>query len=240
MSNREKGPWNSLEIAKLACGLLTPMLLFWIGHIAKDSLRAAEESRKQLEAQRQTGETRRAAIQALSRFIYERRVRAEMLASALRRNAERPVGASKDELVKRKQLYDEAYVAWNANHQANLFLVRQVLGARDYSEFESIVEFRLVKQVFAPLDACLTRAYDRAIRDGDPRPELETCRAPELLQRALDCGYAITDELFKLATAGGDARQARSIVDERCPAEPTDGLTNRSSRPATPAAERRH
>jgi len=219
MTDQKKSPWNSLEVVKLAVGLLTPLLLFWIGYAANAALRRAEESSKQLEAQRQLAETRRTAIQALSRFIYERRVRAELLASALPRNAQKPVAASLDELVKRKQLYDEAYVAWNANHQANLFLVRQVLGAREYSDFESIVESRLVKLVFAPLDACLTRAYDRAIRGGDPRSELDTCGAPELLQRALDCGYAITDELFKLAGAGGDAEQARSIVDERCPAD---------------------
>ena len=217
MDDRKKNPWNSLEIVKLIVGLLTPLLLFWIGYMVNDSLRTAEESRKQLETQRQLAETRRAAIQALSRFIYERRVRAELLASALRRHAEKPVAASLEELVRRKQLYDEAYVSWNANHQANLFLVRQVLGAGDYSEFESMVEFRLVKQVFAPLDACLTRAYDRAIRNADPRPELERCRTPELLQRALDCGYAITDELFKLAGAAGDAGRAKSIVNERCP-----------------------
>jgi hypothetical protein len=218
MTDQPKNPWNSLELVKLAAGLLTPLLLFWIGYTANNSLRTAEESRTKLEAQRQLADTRRTAIQALSRFIYDRRVRAELLASALRRNAEQPVAASVDELVKRKQLYDEAYAAWNANHQANLFLVRQVLGVEDYSEFENVVEFRLVKLTFSPLDACLTRAYDRAIRGGDPRPELETCRATELLQRALDCGYAITDELFKLAGARADAGGARSILDELCPA----------------------
>jgi hypothetical protein len=218
MTDHAKGPWNSLEIVKVAVGLLTPLLLFWIGYVANQSLRAADESRKQVEAERQLADTRRTAIQALSRFIYERRVRAELLASALRRNAEKPVAVSIDELVRRKQSYDEAYVTWNAHHQANLFLVRQVLGAKDYSDFESVVEFRLVGLIFAPLDACLTRAYDRAIRGGDPRPELDTCRTRELLQRALDCGYAITDELFKLAGASGDAGRAGSIVDERCPA----------------------
>jgi hypothetical protein len=212
MGDPAKNPWNSLEIVRLAVGLLMPLLLFWIGHTVNDSLRT-------IEAQRQRAETRRTAVQALSRFIYERRVRAELLNSALRRNAEnrRPVAASVDELVRRKQLYDEAYVSWNANHQANLFLVRQVLGAERYSEFESIVEFRLVKQVFTPLDACLTRAYDSAIRGGDPRPELEKCQTSKLLQRALNCGYAITDELFKLVGAGGDAEQARSIVYKECP-----------------------
>jgi hypothetical protein len=218
MSDKEKSPWNSLEIVKLVVGLLTPLFLFLIGHMVSDSVRRAEDSRKELEAQRQLSETRRVAIQAFSRFIYERRVRAELLASALRRNAEKPVDASIDELVRRKQLYDEAYVSWNANHQANLLLVRQVLDAGDYSEFESIVEFRLVKQVFAPLDTCLTRAYDHAIRGGDPRPDLESCQTADLLQRALDCGYAITDELFKIAGIDKrNIRQAGSIIDERCP-----------------------
>lgn len=219
MSDKEKGLWNSLEVVKLSVGLLIPLLLFWIGYMVNDSLRRVEAGRKQLETQRQLSETRRAAIQALSRFIYERRVRSELLASALLRNAEKPVKTSTDELVRRKQLYDEAYVSWNTNHQANLFLVRLVLGASEYSEFESMVEFRLVKQVFAPLDACLTRAYDRAIRGEDPRAEIESCRASELLQRALDCGYAITDELFKLADAAGSALRAGSIVNERCPAK---------------------
>ena len=104
MDDRKKNPWNSLEIVKLIVGLLTPLLLFWIGYMVNDSLRTAEESRKQLETQRQLAETRRAAIQALSRFIYERRVRAELLASALRRHAEKPVAASLEELVRRKQL----------------------------------------------------------------------------------------------------------------------------------------
>ena len=43
-------------------------------------------------------------------------------------------------------------------------------------------------------------------------------RSQDLLHRALDCGYAITDELFKLAGGGGDnmQRAATTIVSERC------------------------
>src|SRR5437773_703607 len=103
MTDRAKTPWNSLEVVKLAIGLSTPLLLFWIGYATNEYLRASEESRRQLEAQRQAADTRRTAIQALSRFIYEQRVRAELLASELRWNAEKPVPASLDELVRRKQ-----------------------------------------------------------------------------------------------------------------------------------------
>jgi hypothetical protein len=98
-------------------------------------------------------------------------------------------------------------------------LVRQVLGATSYSNFESMVEVRLVGKTFAPIDSCLTQAYDLAIRAKDPRTTLAECRATELIQRALDCGYAITDELFKLSGPGGRPQEAESIVDSRCPKE---------------------
>lgn len=229
MSENNKSPWNSLEVAKLLVAFLTPLLLALIAYLVNQSFRTAEETRKQQEVDRQLSETRRMAIQNLSRFIYERRIRAELLASALRRNAEKPVPASMEELIKRKSSYDEAYANWGANHQANLLLVRQVLGANEYSEFERLLEFRLVRGIFAPLDACLTRGYDRAIRGGDPNSELKNCHVRDLLQRALDCGYAITDILFKLASAGKDQQIAdkpvsvliqpadRAIVNERCP-----------------------
>ncbi len=80
-----------------------------------------------------------------------------------------------------------------------------------------MVEFRLVGQTFSPLDGCLTRAYDASIRNKDPRPILKECNASELIQRALDCGYAITDELFKLSSPSGQSQESLSIVDSRCP-----------------------
>lgn len=226
--NKPKSPWNSLEVAKLAVGLLMPMALVAIGYVINSGFRSADEARaeanrqaersqKQLEDARQLAQTRQAAVGNFSRFIYERRVRSELLHSALRRHGDSPTEDSKKEVIERKRLYDEAYVNWNANHQANLLLVRQVLGATSYSNFESMVEFRLVAKTFAPIDSCLTRGYDLAIRAKDPRSTLAECRSAELIQRALDCGYAITDELFKLSGPGGRAQEAQSIVDARCP-----------------------
>jgi hypothetical protein len=139
-----------------------------------------------------------------------------MLASSMRRKA------SLDELRERKRLYDDAYAVWNTNHQANLFLVREVLQASDYSDFESDVENRLVGEIFRPLDSCLTRAYDARMAEQDPNPILQACSVSDLIQQALDCGYALTNELYKLSSADGDALRgqqqgAESEVSERCP-----------------------
>jgi hypothetical protein len=229
MTCDRKSHWNSLEVAKVIIGVLTPLVIFFLGYEVNKASRAADASRteavskaqqlkKELDDAKRAAETRQTAVTNFSRFIYERRVRSELLLSALQRNAMDPVDESRKELLERKRLYDEAYVAWNANHQANLLLVRQVLGTATYSNFEAMVEFRLVSKTFAPLDSCLTQGYDLAIRRQDPRPRLKDCKAAELIQRALDCGYPITDELFKLSSVGSNAVRSESIVESRCPA----------------------
>ncbi len=217
MNSESKSPWNSLEVAKLIVGLLMPLALAVIGYYVNNAFRLADEAKKELEETKQLAQTRQAAVGNFSRFIYERRTRSELLHSSLRRHANAPTADSRKELIERKRLYDEAYVNWNANHQANLLLVRQILGSTSYSDFEGMVEFRLVAKTFSPIDGCLTQAYDLAIRGSDPRPTLKECHATELIQRALDCGYAITDELFKLSGPAGKAKESASIVDARCP-----------------------
>ena len=223
-----KSPWNSLEIARLLASLLTPVLVVLLGFQINSSFRtadaareqaaqAAQRAQKELEAGRLQSQARQDAVTNFSRFIYERRARSELLASALKRHAESPTEDSRKEVLDRKRLYDDAYFNWNASHQANLLLVRQVLGSDRYSAFEGMVESRLVGQTFSPIDGCLTRAYDASIRSKDPRPILKECHASELIQRALDCGYAITDELFKLSSPSGRSQESLSIVDSRCP-----------------------
>lgn len=230
MSEPTRTPWTSLEIAKLVVGILTPIALAVFGYLVNASFRAADESRtealrkagtvqRELDQSQSIAATRQAAVASLSRYIYERRVRAEMLLSGLKRHANAPTDDSRKEVVERKHKYDEAYVSWNTNHQANLLLIRQVLGSSTYSEFEALLEFRLVSQVFSPLDKCLTEAFDAAIRSRDPRPIVKACQATELVQRSLDCGYAITDELFRLSVPNGAVSASASIVNSRCPAQ---------------------
>ena len=85
------------------------------------------------------------------------------------------------------------------------------------TNFEGMVEFRLVKNTFTPIDNCLTKAYDASIRGQDARPILKECKSGELIQRSLDCGYAITDELFKLSGGHGSVDGSESILDQMCP-----------------------
>ena len=228
MSDPKENPWNSLEVTKLVASLMTPLLLFWLAQTTNESIRAsdlarqavAEKSRlaqEELAESQRKAEARQLAVQQFSKFIYERRSRASLLASALKRHSSQPIPESKTEVIERKKLYDEAYFNWNANHQSNLLLVRQILESGRYSRFEGMVEFRLVKNTFTPLDACLTEAYDAVIRDKDARPILEECKSGELIQRSLDCGYAITDELFKLSGGHASLDSAGSIVESRCP-----------------------
>jgi hypothetical protein len=170
------------------------------------SARVQEGQRIRLES-----EARKDAVQALSRDIYERRARAEMLASSFRR------GAALDEIKERKRQYDDVYVRWNTNHQANLFLVREVLRSDQYSFIESVLEFTLVGKIFRPLDVCLTSAFDVRANGGDPAPILDQCDAKRLLQEALDCGYAISDELFKLSGGVTQQGQAAEEIGSKCP-----------------------
>lgn len=181
------------------------------GIIAGSFTHWLSSSQSEREQRRLLMQNRKAAVQRLSTFVYERRARAEMLASSFRRAA--PI----EEVKERKRLYDDAYVKWNANHQANLFLVRDVLEEKDYSYFESVVEFTLVGKVFAPLDACLTRAYDAAIKGDDPVALIDDCDARRLLQEALDCGYAVSNELYRLSGSVGTRADAEAEIKRRCP-----------------------
>jgi hypothetical protein len=209
-----KKTWNSLEITKLVVSILTPLLLFWIGYLVSDATRQSERALKEIEQTKELRRNNQLAVQNLAKRIYERRSRAELLASSLKRNV------SLDEIKKRKSQYDEAYFAWNRDHQANLLLVRSVLGEKQYSDFESMIEFYLVGKIFAPLDNCLTKAYDfRVLNGGSGKEILSSCKASELIQQALDCGYALTDELYKLTEQKGEGQRdkATSIVLQRCP-----------------------
>lgn len=211
----EENKWSSLEITKLAISVLTPLLLFWLGYLVSESAKQSERTLKGIEEIKEVHRNNQMAVQNLAKQIYERRSRAELLVSSIKRDV------SLDEIIKRKSQYDEAYFQWNRDHQANLLLVRTVLGETQYSDFEAMIEFHLIGKIFKPLDACITKAYDYRIKNNKSGQEiLNGCDASTLVQQALDCGYAMTDELFKL-TERGDKRQrdvASSIVSKRCPA----------------------
>jgi uncharacterized membrane protein YccF (DUF307 family) len=138
-----------------------------------------------------TQQARRKSVEALANLIYERRTRAGMVVSSMRRNA------PADEIQFRKRAYDEAYVDWNKNILLNLFVIREVGGDMKFAGLEKSFEDDLVASM-ADVDRCLTKAYDRKLAGEDVAPILDACRMPQLHQFVLDCGATLTDELYKL------------------------------------------
>ncbi len=206
------GDWTWLEVTKVVLGLLTPIAVLYLTFSAQGVVRDREST-----------QLRQERVQSLAEDVYSRRVRAELLASALRRHFAEPADESLAEVVERKRAYDEAYAAWNRASQSNLLSIRQLLAADAYSNLESVVESRLVRQGFAPLDTCLTHAYDQAIRGRNAAALLERCDVRRLLQFTLDCGYAITDELYR-ATELDAAKRAEAAfssgqIARRCDIE---------------------
>ncbi|WP_072395719.1 hypothetical protein [Hyphomicrobium sp. CS1GBMeth3] len=138
-----------------------------------------------------TYQARRAAIETIAHLVYERRTRAGMVASAIKRDTEI------DEVRHRKRAYDEAYVDWNKNVMLNLFAIREAAGDLDVSSLEPVFENYLIAAL-ADQDRCVTKAYDARLANQDAKAVLEACRMPELHQYVLDCGATFTNELYKL------------------------------------------
>ena len=117
-------------------------------------------------------QARKQSIESLVHLVYERRTRAGMVTSALKR------GADIDEIRYRKRAYDEAYVDWNKNVMQNIFAIREVTGEHLISGLEKYYEDGLVSAM-ADVDRCLTKAYDVRLANGDPKLEFEKCRMAE-------------------------------------------------------------
>lgn len=174
-------------------------------------------------------QARRQSIENLVHLVYERRTRAGMVASALRR------GADIDEVRYRKRAYDEAYVDWNKNVMQNIFAIREVTGEHMISGLEKYYEDGLVAAM-ADVDRCLTKAYDARLANAEPKAVLEACAMAPTHQFVLDCGATFTNELYKLTklsfipfatTAGNEGREtSERRIKAACTRPPS---------PATPA-----
>lgn len=188
---------------------------------------------------------RRQSVQGIADLIYERRTRAGMVVSSLRR------GAEADELRFRKRAYDEVFVEWNKRIQNNVLQVREVVGARETSVFERQMQDLLVPAL-AEMDTCLTKAYDLRLAGQEPMPTIEACRYPMLHQFALDCAKGLTDELYRLTRLSflpfsGNSRQEMAAATERVrevctrpavpPGEPAPAAAPTAPGTATPPAK---
>jgi hypothetical protein len=165
---------------------------------------------------------RQDAIKQMSNLVYERRTRAGMVVSSMRRLADT------EELKHRKRLYDEVYVDWNKNVRLNLFVIREVMGEKALSAFEQDFEELLIHPM-SLIDNCLTKAYDLKLAGTDPLPVLDACQMPMLHQLVLDCGATFTNEVYKLTrmsflptflpswrTTDDDRTAARARIKKGC------------------------
>lgn len=158
-------------------------------------------------------QARRQSIESMVHLVYERRTRAGMVASALKR------GADIDEVRFRKRAYDEAYVTWNKNIMQDMFAIREITGEHTQSTLEKHMEDGLVAAM-SDVDRCLTKAYDVRLANGDPKPLIEQCRMGDLQQFVLDCGATFTNELYKLSKLSflpffKNAKEGRDVSEQR-------------------------
>ncbi len=175
-------------------------------------------------------QARRQSIDSIVKLVYERRTRAGMVASALRR------GADIDEIRFRKRAYDESYVAWNTSIMQNIFAIREVTGEHMISSLEGHFQDGLVAAL-ADVDRCLTKAYDARLTNAEPKPILDQCRMSALHQFVLDCGATFTNELYKLSKLSfipfaKPAKEGREISEQRI----AKACIQPSAPPAAPVA----
>lgn len=237
--------WFALASAILN-GIITASVGAWLGQTY-----AKYQARKQ-------------SIESLVHLVYERRTRAGLVASSLRR------GADLEEVRYRKRAYDEAYVAWNKSVMQNIFAIREVTGEHMISGLEKYYEDGLVSGM-ADVDRCLTKAVDVRIANGDPKIELEKCNMTLLHRFVLDCGATFTNELYKLtklsfipfvdraglegremserrvqasctrsdaATSKPAPQSPRNTPDDRLPTQPDESASDpeqNAAQPSTPA-----
>jgi hypothetical protein len=186
-----------------------------------------------------TQQNRRKSVETIAHLIYDRRTRAGMVVSSMRRNA------ALEEIQFRKRAYDEAYVDWNKNILLNLFVIREVGGDMKFAALEKTFEDELVAAM-ADVDRCLTKAYDRKLAGEDVVPLLDACRMNQMHQFILDCGATFTDELYKLtrlsfspfSSAKAERRRLAEVnIKANCtrPPEPAVAPVNPPAAPLTGA-----
>lgn len=184
-------------------------------------------------------QSRRQSIETISNLLYERRTRAGMVASAIRRNADL------DEIRQRKRAYDDAYVAWNTQALRHLFVIRDIMGDGAAGQASIEQEFQdILVGAMADVDRCITKAVDARAGGGDGVAILAGCKMADLHQFVLDCGASFLNELDKLTrlsflpfagnTAAGKAK-AETRIRKGCAPPATAKAGSTPAPPAAPA-----
>lgn len=147
----------------LAITVLGFLLTGLLGTYIERIFSAGAEERAEMEAEITATLAREEAAQqsliALSRLSHERAVRADLLRSAIRRDAE--------SLVRRKKDYDVAYVAWNTELQSHFINLRKHFAANPDAitkqhRYEALIATHVATAggAYGLADSCLTDAFD--------------------------------------------------------------------------------
>lgn len=206
-----KPVWNSLEAVKLLVAVAVPVSIFVAGNKVADVTKAEASAKADREA-----------VQRLSQAILQRRAQSELLYSSVIRNFTfGQTDDSKTEMIERKKNYDAVWASWNADIRGNLLVLREIGGGPNV--LDSYFQNSLSLAIFKPMDACLTDAYDLAIRGKEEgKQKLYDCDIKSLLGQALNCGYMLTTQAQLISQDRSKAQQALDRVKRVCP-EPAVG-----------------
>jgi len=164
--------------------------------------------------------TRNNAIEAvtdLSNIVNERRERAALVISSIRRSA------SEEETNARKLAYDESYIRWNAKVPGDLLRIRAGLGVSYRSSYERYIDgltnfnillygtdaYKLLhgQQIspqpglFSAMDDCLTRAFD-IYKPAKPESAITAqkvvsdCKFRKMYSDSIACFSTISESLY--------------------------------------------
>jgi hypothetical protein len=168
-------------------------LTWGIGTILTDNYKNAQlANQRSIQAAERRRDLNIHGVNELSRLMYERRIRAELLFYSLLRHA--PLA----ELKERKAAYDTVFVRWNRDLQATQLTIRSMVGDTEYSELESYVQYGLTPH-FANIDKALTTAYDFKVRNPHGVPTIDKHYIEDELTATLDCAYSITNDLWTIS-----------------------------------------
>ena len=195
-------PLSSTVVVFLLMGLIATSFSKWLDTLAQQREIFAAAHSRAVES-----------VRHISELLYERRTRSVLLVSAIRRHAK------EDEVNSRKAAYDDVYTRWNSTIQSNLFLIREITGAHDYSEYEYVQE-RQVVPVLNSIDKCITNAFDKFVSDSDEHVTaiqiLDQCKIDDLLTISIRCLYNYTDILYTTVQARVIQNDMKQIMQDVC------------------------
>lgn len=172
----------------------------------------SENQRERLELETVIDE-RREAVSTILNSMMERRERAVLLVSALRKQ-----NSNSGDLQRRKAKYDDAYVSWNTVRQIESIKIRNLLSHRsekpDVSTILTFIETGATEHIFKPVDDCIDRAYFSGRNIDYIKTTFAECDVSEKLSSLRDCISSLNTFLYELSSTKIDDRVKKLNIDK--------------------------